>query len=71
MSLDESLTVSDLGSEDALNELASFLNLWHRQGKIDLLTLAAPDDNAGRSQHHSMLREIGLRDSEFFLNVSG
>jgi len=46
-SLDESLPVAYLCSEDVLNKLASFLNLWQHQRKIDLLTLTSPDDNAG------------------------
>ena len=70
MSLDESLSVANLCAEDVLNELAGLLNFWHGQRKIDLFTLASSDDNAGRSEHCDMLREIGLGDSEFLLNFS-
>src|SRR5947207_1237386 len=51
-----------------LDELAGFFYLRHGQRKIDALALSAPDDDPGGSQHRGVLREVGLRDSQFFLN---
>jgi len=63
LSLDESLPVADLCAEDALNELARFLDFRHGQRKINLFTLPSPDDHASRPQHRRVLGKVrGLND---------
>jgi len=65
------MAISDLRTQDFVDQMAGALCFGHRQKQVQLSALPARRDNTRGLQDGDMLREVRFRNAQFFLNLSG